>query len=78
MRPAITASAAARDPAVAAALGDARRAVQTGVAELESLDTENLEGKTVDFTGAFTMRTFNQPTIDASEVRIVPIAVAAR
>ena len=48
------------------------------VAELEGLDKENLEGKTVDFTGAFTMRTFNQPTIDASEITIVPIEVTAR
>lgn len=46
------------------------------VAALESLDTEALEGQPIEFTGAFTMRTFNQPTIDVSEVRIVPIEVA--
>jgi predicted lipoprotein len=47
------------------------------VANLESLETEGLEGQPIEFTGAFTMRTFNQPTIDVSEVRIVPLEVAA-
>jgi predicted lipoprotein len=45
------------------------------VSALEDLDKENLEGKHIDFTGAFTLRTFNQPTIDVSEIHIVPIAV---
>ncbi len=45
------------------------------VAALEDLDKEGLEGKHIDFTGAFTLRTFNQPTIDVSEIHIVPIAV---
>ena len=45
------------------------------VAGLESLDKENLEGQTIDFTGAFTIRTFNQPTIDVSEIQIVPVEV---
>ncbi len=48
------------------------------VAGLEGLDTANLAGKTVDFTGALTMRTFNQPSIDVSELQIVPIAVVER
>ena len=44
---------------------------------LESLETEGLEGQTVSLTGALTMRTFNQPTIDVSELAIVPIEIAA-
>lgn len=44
---------------------------------LEDLDRENLEGETIDFTGAFTIRTFNQPTIDVSEIAVVPIEVAS-
>ncbi|MEX1297290.1 MAG: DUF2291 family protein [Candidatus Limnocylindrales bacterium] len=42
---------------------------------LEGLDRENLEGQAIEFTGAFTIRTFNQPIIDVSEVQIVPIEV---
>lgn len=45
------------------------------VAGLESLDTEGLEGQPVELTGAFTMRTFNQPIIDVSELSIVPIEI---
>jgi predicted lipoprotein len=45
------------------------------VAELESLDTDGLVGKTVEFTGAFTIRTFNQPSIDVSEIVLVPVEV---
>ncbi len=45
------------------------------VAELESLDTDGLVGKTVEFTGAFTIRTFNQPSIDVSEIILVPVEV---
>jgi len=48
------------------------------VAQLEDLDKENLEGKGVDFIGAFTLRTFNQPTIDMSQVELVPIEVTER
>jgi predicted lipoprotein len=45
---------------------------------LEGLDKEALEGKTIDFTGAFTLRTFNQPIIDVSEIQLVPIEVSER
>ena len=45
------------------------------VGELEDLDKENLLGKTIDFTGAFTLRTFNQPVVDVSEIQVVPIEV---
>lgn len=48
------------------------------VDELASFETEGLTGQTIDFTGAFTFRTFNQPSIDVSEVVIVPVEVAAR
>jgi predicted lipoprotein len=48
------------------------------VESLASLETEGLLGQTVDFTGAFTLRTFNQPIIDVSEVGIVPIEIAIR
>ena len=39
---------------------------------------KTLEGKPVKVTGAFTMRTFNQPRIDVSSVMLVPIEVAAQ
>lgn len=45
------------------------------VAGLDDLDKENLEGQAIEFTGAFTIRTFNQPTIDVSEIQIVPVEV---
>lgn len=48
------------------------------VANLENLDKENLEGTQIEFTGAFTTRTFNQPTIDLSEIQIVPVEVTER
>jgi len=48
------------------------------VENLEGLDKENLVGKGIDFTGAFTLRTFNQPVVDISEIRIVPIEVTQR
>ena len=44
-------------------------------ADLESMDKESLQGKHIDFTGAFTNRTFNQPTIDISGINVVPIEV---
>jgi predicted lipoprotein len=37
------------------------------------LDKENLEGKTVSFTGAMTIRTFNLVNIDLKKVTIVPV-----
>lgn len=40
---------------------------------LTPLDRENLMGKQVQFLGAFSIRTFNLPVIDMSEVRIVPL-----
>jgi predicted lipoprotein len=46
------------------------------VDELESLVTDGLAGQAIDFTGAFTLRTFNQPSIDVSEIYIVPIEVS--
>lgn len=45
------------------------------VEDLEGLDPESLEGQQVSLTGAMTMRTFNQPTIDVSELHVVPIEV---
>jgi predicted lipoprotein len=45
------------------------------LANLEGLDAESLVGKTIDFTGAMTMRTFNQPIIDVSRLVLVPIEV---
>lgn len=48
------------------------------VAALEGLDKESLQGQTVDFTGAFTLRTFNTPTVDVSEIQLVPIEMTAR
>jgi predicted lipoprotein len=37
-----------------------------------------LLGKPVTVTGAFTMRTFNQPQIDVSTITLVPVELAAR
>jgi predicted lipoprotein len=48
------------------------------VSNLEGLDTENLEGQTIDFTGAIAMRTANMPTLDVSQLELVPIEIAAR
>ena len=48
------------------------------VADLEGLDPEALVGEHVDVTGAFTMRTFNQPEIDVSELTIVPLQVESQ
>jgi predicted lipoprotein len=45
---------------------------------LSEMDFESLVGQTVDFTGAFTLRTFNQPTIDVSEITLVPIELNQR
>ena len=48
------------------------------VTDLEGLDPETLLGQHVDVTGAFTMRTFNHPEIDVSELTIVPVKVAVQ
>jgi predicted lipoprotein len=36
----------------------------------------SLEGKQVDITGAFTLRTFNQPRIDVSTITLVPVELS--
>jgi predicted lipoprotein len=36
----------------------------------------SLAGKTVDLTGAFTLRTFNQPRIDVGTITVVPVALS--
>ncbi len=40
------------------------------------LDIKDLQGKTISFEGAFTIRTFNLVVIDMSEINIVPIMIA--
>jgi predicted lipoprotein len=40
---------------------------------LEPLDKSALQGKTIAFTGAFTIRTFNLININLSEIKIVPV-----
>jgi predicted lipoprotein len=40
---------------------------------LEGIDREDLVGKNISFTGAFTIRTFNLLQIDVSEIPIVPV-----
>lgn len=42
---------------------------------LSRLDRESLEGKTLSFHGAFTIRTFNLIEIDLQEINIVPVTV---
>lgn len=42
---------------------------------LSDIDRDNLVGKTVSFTGAFTIRTFNLLQIDVKEIRIVPVEI---
>lgn len=42
---------------------------------LDTLDKENLIGKTISFKGAFTIRTFNLPSVDLKEIRIIPIEI---
>jgi predicted lipoprotein len=41
-------------------------------------DAAALVGKPVTVTGAFTLRTFNQPQIDVSTIDLVPVELAAR
>ena len=48
------------------------------VENLEAVDVEALLGKPVTVTGAFTMRTFNQPSVDVSEISLVPVELAAQ
>ncbi len=42
---------------------------------LNALDRENLVGKTISFKGAFTIRTYNQISIDLKEISIIPIEI---
>lgn len=44
---------------------------------LEAVDVEALVGQPVLITGAFTLRTQNQPSVDVSQVSLVPIEIAA-
>jgi predicted lipoprotein len=45
------------------------------VAELDGLDAASLVGQPVTLTGAFTLRTFNQPAVDVSEIVLVPVSI---
>jgi len=47
------------------------------VESLEAVDIKSLVGQPVSVTGAFTLRTQNQPSVDVSQVSLVPIAIAA-
>jgi len=42
---------------------------------LSKLDKASLQGKTVSFYGAFTIRTFNLVDINLSEIKIVPLSI---
>jgi predicted lipoprotein len=42
---------------------------------LSPLSGKDLQGKTISFAGAFTIRTFNLVVIDISEINIVPIMI---
>ena len=56
-------------------------AKEINVKVLESLagvDFPSLVGKPVAVTGAFTLRTQNQPSVDVSEVALVPIEIVAQ
>jgi predicted lipoprotein len=44
---------------------------------LAGLDVASLVGKPVTVTGAFTLRTQNQPSVDVSQVSVVPIQITA-
>ena len=55
----------------------APRSTSASWEDLAGLDPESLVGKQVALDGAFTLRTFNLPEIDVSELTIVPIEVAA-
>lgn len=43
---------------------------------LDPLDEANLVGKTIEFTGAFAIRTFNLIDIDLSSITIIPLQVS--
>jgi predicted lipoprotein len=45
---------------------------------LEAVDPASLVGTPVSVTGAFTLRTQNQPSVDVSEIHLVPIEIAAQ
>lgn len=45
------------------------------LAGLEGLDPASLVGKPVTLTGAFTLRTFNQPAVDVSQIVLVPLTI---
>jgi predicted lipoprotein len=47
------------------------------VENLEAVDVESLVGKPISVVGAFTLRTQNQPSVDVSQVSLVPIDIAA-
>ena len=42
---------------------------------LGDIDRENLVGKTISFTGAFTIRTFNLLNINVTKINIVPVEI---
>ncbi len=48
------------------------------VENLAAIDLESLLGQPVSVTGAFTLRTQNQPSVDVSQVSLVPIVIAAQ
>jgi predicted lipoprotein len=47
------------------------------VENLEAVDVESLVGRPISVVGAFTLRTQNQPSVDVSQVSLVPIAIDA-
>jgi predicted lipoprotein len=56
--------------------GKVAKEINTRVlADLEGLDLASLVGKPVTITGAFTLRTQNQPAVDVSQISIVPISI---
>ena len=81
-------NSAVRDAAGFISFGDFREQTEFGkvakeinskvVQNLEGLDKENLTGKSVEFTGALGLRIANLPTLDVSELDIVPIEVIER
>jgi predicted lipoprotein len=42
---------------------------------LGSVDVQSLVGKTIAFTGAIGIRTFNLLTIDLGQVTVVPVSI---
>ncbi len=81
-------NSAVRDAAGFISFGDFREQTEFGkvakeinskvVQNLDGLDKEGLTGKNVEFTGALGLRTANLPTLDVSELDIVPIEVIER